>query len=139
MQEPDVQKQHHETMPDWYFETQFQLAAPVTDWPAEFVILSAYTTTGEQWSDEVILEADQRLEQELKQRGGWFVRITGYSPHDGHAEPGWALVMPFDEACDLGLRYKQDAIYCVKGDALSVTYCDARRALVPVGEFRSRF
>ena len=139
MQEPDIQKQHHETMPDWYFETQFLLEAPIRDWPDEFVILSAYTTTGEQWSAEVILEADQRLQRELTQRGGWFVRITGYSPHDGHAEPGWALVMPFNEACDLGLRYKQDAIYCVKGDALSVTYCDARRALVSVGEFRSRF
>lgn len=134
MPEPEI-----EAMPEWYFETQFRLEAPVTNWPDEFVILSAYTTTGEHWPEEMILEADQRLERELKQRGGWFVRITGYSPHDGHAEPGWALVMPFDEACDLGLRYKQDAIYCVKGDALSVTYCDARRALVPVGEFRARF
>ena len=125
-------------MPTWYFETRFFLEAPIKNWPDEFVILSAYTTTGEQWSDEVILAADQRLEQDLKQRGEWFLRITGYSPHDGHAEPGWAVVMPFDTACDLGLRYKQDAIYCVKGDALSVTYCDARRALVAVGEFRSR-
>lgn len=126
------------TMPAWYFETQFQLDAPFADWPAEFVILSAYTTTGEHWPEAVILEADQRLERELRERGGWFLRITGYSPHDGHAEPGWALQMPLAEACDLGLRYKQDAIYCVKGDELWVTYCDARRALVYVGEFRSR-
>ncbi len=125
-------------MPDWYFETQFHLEAPFTDWPEEFVILSAYTTTGEHWSDEVILAADQRLQRELQERGEWFLRVTGYSPHDGHAEPGWALALPFDEACDWGLRYKQDAIYCIKDDELWVTYCDARRTLVRVGEFRSR-
>jgi hypothetical protein len=47
-------------------------------------------------------------------------------------------VMPFDDACDLGLRFRQDAIFHVSGDHLSVTYCDERRALVPVGLFRER-
>ncbi len=41
--------------------------------------------------------------------------------------------MPWDEACDIGLCFKQDAIYTVNGDALSVTLCDHRRGLVPVG------
>jgi hypothetical protein len=121
-----------------YFETCFRLEAPVPHWPDEFVIVSAYHTTGEQWPDEVNRAADQRLEQELKQHFDWLVRITGYSPTTGHAEPGWAFVMPFSAACDMGLHYKQDAIYHVKGDVLSVSYCDARRALVPVGEFRAR-
>lgn len=138
MQEPNCERVICVTMPHWYFETLFTLDAPFDDWPEEFVILSAYTTTGEHWPEAVILAADQTLERELQQRGGWFLRITGYSPHDGHAEPGWALTMALDEACDLGLRYKQDAIYYVKDDTLWVTYCDTRRALVKVGSFRSR-
>jgi hypothetical protein len=126
------------TMPAEYFETRFRLETPVLHWPKEFVIVSAYPTTGECWSDDVILEADQRLERELKQHYDWLVRITGYSPTTGHAEPSWAFVMPLSAACDLGLRYKQDAIYHIKGDVLSVTYCDGRRKLVTVGVFRSR-
>lgn len=64
-------------------------------------------------------------------------RLTGYSPTTVHAEPGWAVEMPWDEACDLGLRFKQDAIYSVRGDELTVTFCDHRRGLVPVGAFRN--
>lgn len=126
------------TMPAEYFETHFRLETSGLHWPTEFVIVSAHHTTGEQWPYEVNQTADQRLEQELKQHYDWMVRITGYSPTTGHAEPGWAFVMQLSAACDLGLRYKQDAIYHVKGDLLSVTYCDERRELVPVGEFRSR-
>jgi hypothetical protein len=121
-----------------YFKTHFRTPTPVADWPTEFAIVSAYATTGEKWEDHVNQEADRRLEQELKQRGDWFVRITGYSPKTGHAEPSWAVSMPFAEACELGLHFKQDAIYYVTGDSLSVSYCDSRRALVSVGEFRSR-
>lgn len=124
-------------LPD-YFKTHFRTPTPVTNWPAEFAIVSAYATTGEKWRDDANREADQRLEQELIQRGDWFVRITGYSPKTGHAEPSWAINMQFGEACDLGLRYKQDAIYYVKDDALSVSYCNERRELISVGDFRSR-
>jgi hypothetical protein len=124
-------------LPD-YFKTHFRTPAAVTDWPAEFAIVSAYATTGEKWADHVNQGADRRLEQELKQRGDWFVRISGYSPKTGHTEPSWAVSMPFAEACELGQLFKQDAIYYVTGNALSVSYCDKRRALVLVGEFRSR-
>ena len=126
------------TMHADYFDTRFRLETPVLHWPNEFVIVSAYHTTGEQWPDEVNQAADKSLEQELKQHFDWLVRITGYSPTTDHAEPGWAFVMPLSAACDLGLRYKQDAIYHIKGDVLSVSFCDARRKLVTVGEFRSR-
>lgn len=46
--------------------------------------------------------------------------------------------MPFDAACDLGLRYRQDATCHVQGDQLSVSLCDDRRGLVAVGAFRER-
>ncbi len=78
------------------------------------------------------------MSAELQQLGVWTARITGYSPTTGHAEPGWAAVLAFDAACDLGLRYRQDAIYHVAGDTLSVSFCDERRKLVAVGPFRER-
>ena len=121
-----------------YLKTQFRTQESVELWPQEFVIVTAYATTGTQWPPEQNEAADRRLESELRGRGGWLVRLTGFSPSTGHAEPGWAFEMPFEEACDLGLRYLQDAIYHVTGDELSVSFCDDRRKLVPVDSFRER-
>src|SRR6266436_10353579 len=67
-----------------YFETRFRTSQPVTDWPSEFVILSAFATTGESWTPHQNQRADYRLASELRMRGGWFVRIFGYSPSGRH-------------------------------------------------------
>lgn len=121
-----------------YFETHFRVGDRNAEWPREFVIVSAYATTGEQWTQEENETADRRLESSLRSRGCWLRRITGYSPRTGHAEPSWASVMSFNAACDLGSEFRQDAIYHVCDDLLSVSFCDERRQLVEVGRFRER-
>ena len=121
-----------------YFRTYFRADAPISDWPSVFAIITAYATTGETWTAEENEMADRALEGELRKTGRWMRRLTGYSPTTGHAEAGWAVEIPWDEACDVGLRFKQDAIYTVNGDELSVTLCDHRRGLVKVGAFRER-
>lgn len=123
-----------------YFETRFRTPASITSWPDEFVIVTAYATTGEAWPAEENERAGRCLDQELRGelRVAWCQRITGYSPTSGHAEPGWAVELPFDDACELGTDFLQDAIYWVRGDELSVSYCDHRRGLVRVGSFRER-
>jgi hypothetical protein len=119
-----------------YFETRFRTPRSVHRWPATFAIITAYATTGASWSAEENERADLRLEEALGDR--WRERITGYSPTTGHAEPGWAVMLPFHEACDLGERFDQDAVYLVEADDLFVSYCDDRRALVRVGSFMER-
>lgn len=130
---------YHDVHPA-YFEVRFRAPAPVGEWPPEFVILSAHATTGESWPTDVNERADRRLETELRARVGegglW--RVTGYSPTTGHAEPSWAVTLPFDEACDIGLRFRQDALYLVHGDTLYVSHCEEPREAVPVGSFRAR-
>jgi hypothetical protein len=121
-----------------YFDTRFRTERAVRSWPDAFVILTAYATTGSSWSEEANAAADQRLEAVLRARGLAPVRIVGYSPTTGHAEPGWACPLDFDQACDLGISFHQDALYVVHGDTLSVSHCDKRRGLVPVGSFRDR-
>ncbi|MBL9118166.1 MAG: DUF3293 domain-containing protein [Verrucomicrobiaceae bacterium] len=121
-----------------YFETHFAVADPSVEWPAEFAIITAYAPTGKKWTDEQNAAADERLEKQLRHHGGLIRRITGYSPETGHAEPGWAVELKWQNACDLGSEYLQDAIYFVSGDDLSVSFCDSRRELVRVGTFRDR-
>jgi len=121
-----------------YFETHFQRDEPWDDWPASFAVITAYAPTGTTRPAAENAEADRRLEAELRSARCWVRRLTGYSPTTGHAEPGWAVELEFDTACDLGERYGQDAIYYVVGDALSVIHCDDRRRPVAVGRFRER-
>jgi len=121
-----------------YFETRFISRDGLDCWPKQFVIITAYATTGETWTDEQNEAADQALETELRGMGCWMRRVTGYSPTTQHCEPGWAVAMEWEEACDLGVKYLQDAIYEVTGDALAVTYCDERRELLAVGSFLER-
>ena len=126
------------SIPDFYRETRFRTEEAVPDWPGEFAIITAYATTGEHWPQHKNEEADQELHHHLSQCNPWLKRITGFSPSSGHCEPGWAVDMPFHEACDVGLRFKQDAIYVVRQGDLYVTYCDARRELIPIAPFKDR-
>lgn len=121
-----------------YFDTRFRVEHLPEQWPARFVILSAWATTGQQWTQDKNEVADQKLAQWLADGGGWYHRITGYSPLTGHAEPSWAIVLPLDEACDLGQAFQQDALYYIDDDMLYVTHCDQRRSLRYVGSFRQR-
>ncbi len=121
-----------------YMETRFRAERPCVYWPKEFVILSAYATTGQTWSEERNMAADRRLEAELRARGTWFLRIEGYSPSSGHCEPSWATTMPLEAAVQIGRRFEQDAIFYVHDETLSLVYCDGRRASQAVGLFLSR-
>jgi hypothetical protein len=121
-----------------YFETRFRTNQPITDWPSEFVIISAYATTGESWTSHRNEAADHSLASELRTRARWLVRIIGYSPETGHAEPSWAADLPLEEGCEVGRRFRQDAIYHVMNDDLSVTRCTDHGGLVRVGFFRER-
>lgn len=55
-----------------------------------------------------------------------------------HAEPGFTAAISFEEACKVGVRFKQDAIYFVSSGTLFVSHCDHRRSLKPVTQFSKR-
>lgn len=118
-----------------YFNVRFRSDNIVSDWPEEFVIITAHATTGEKWTDDENESAGRELEDVLKSKCNWVEGVTGFSPDTLHAEPGWAATIPFNEACDIGYRFKQDAIYFIKDDELFVSHCDERRELVKVGVF----
>ena len=121
-----------------YYETRFRVKHPKPDWPIEFVILSAYATTGESWTTHQNEAADSKLKDTVLTRSSWSIRVIGYSPVSGHTEPSWATDIHLNEACDIGRQFHQDAIYHVKHDELSLAYCEEEPDLVHVGDFRAR-
>ncbi len=121
-----------------YARACFTSAKFPEDWPASFAVITGYARTGTHKPAETNELADENLREELQRRGVWYWRLTGYSPETFHAEPGWAVELPFGLACDLGQEFDQDAIYFVIGDELFVSHCDDRRQLVAIGSFRKR-
>ena len=121
-----------------YFETRFRPDSRPDHWPPTFAIITAFATTGDTWSPEQNAAADQALESHLRATATWLHRITGYSPSTTHAEPGWAAAISWNDACNLGLEFLQDAIYWVDHNQLSVTFCDHRRQPIPVAPFSAR-
>jgi hypothetical protein len=79
------------------------------------------------------------LENELRETGTWMRRLTGYDPATSHAEPGWAVEMGFEAACDLGRRFKQDAIFWVSGKRVWVVKSASDRQRTKISPFAYRF
>ncbi len=122
-----------------YFKVRFRGPWPDRIQPDEFAIITAYATTGENWPEERNRAADLELENELRETGSWMRRLTGYDPSTGHAEPGWAVEMGFEAACDLGLRFQQDAIFWISMNRFWVAKCGPDRRRTEIGPFDDRF
>ena len=122
-----------------YFTTRFRTTEPNINWPDAFAIITAFQTTGEEWPEAQNQEADARLLAVIHETGRWHRRLTGFSPDTGHAEPGWAVEISFDEACLIGEKFLQDAIFFVECDTLFVSHCMAEhRMKIYVGSFIER-
>ena len=121
-----------------YFDTRFKLGLPLSELPESFAIITAHATTGEVWTAEDNHAANEALRAELERGGKLLGTITGYSPITQHAEPGYAAALEFEEACNIGVQFKQDAIYYVSSGTLFVSYCDHRRSLRPITQFAKR-
>lgn len=120
-----------------YFTTRFRVAQAPPEWPSAFIIVTAYATTGERWTDDESARADEALRTRISQLAVWHWPVTGYDPTTGHAEPGWAIGLDRDDGVRLGIEFRQDAIFCVTDDVLEVVSCRTGE-VSRVGAFRIR-
>lgn len=120
-----------------YFNTHFRVAQRPLAWPSAFVIVTAYATTGELWTDAENERANKALREHIAQTAVWHWPVTGYDPDTGHAEPGWAIEVDRADGVRLGVDFRQDAIFCVTGDELDVVSCRTGQ-VKSVGGFRDR-
>jgi Protein of unknown function (DUF3293) len=123
-------------MHEAYAQTHFRVDNLPERWPERFIIITAWATTGQQWSPSANAAADRRLEAVLAGIGAWHWRITGYSPQTGHAEPGWAVELDLEAGLMLGREFVQHALYEVVDDLLRVWLCEGAQ---PAGQLLGRF
>ena len=120
-----------------YFNTRFRVVHLPPAWPSTFVIVTAYATTGERWTEEENERANAELGERLAAMSVWHWPITGYDPKTGHAEPGWAIAIPHPDGVRLGIDFRQDAVFAVTGDELQVISCRTDETC-QLGSFRDR-
>lgn len=122
-----------------YFDTHFRDSELPETWPDSFAIITAYQPTGTIWDQPTNELADKRLKEYLECEKLPHWRLTGFSPKTGHAEPGWAVSAEFFQACEIGLKFEQHAIYFVENGTLFISLCSvAFRNLESVGSFMER-
>ncbi|AJC49097.1 DUF3293 domain-containing protein [Allofrancisella guangzhouensis] len=129
------------SMPDWYFTTKFELPIIPEYYPSKFAIITAFNPMNQELSLKENTLRNKVLENELKQNFNWIYQINGFDcTGHGHKENGFMFeITSIDDACDLGLKFSQDAIYYVKNLKIYVVKCaiDQRKA-IEVGDFLSR-
>lgn len=101
----------------------FRFAPLPADWPADFAIITAYEPDGLATTTEQNLAADQALATELRSAGYRLHRIIGGSADGAHLEPGWGVPIGLPRAVEFGRRYRQVAVFTVKGGVVSLVDC----------------
>ena len=107
---------------------QFKLAVfrfvPLpSDWPTDFAIITAYDPDGLPTTGDLNLAADESLEAELRAAGHRLHRITGGSADGVHLEPGWGVSIGLPGAVEYGRRYRQLAVFYVRGGGVCLVDC----------------
>lgn len=127
----------NQELPHWYFSTLFEIPVKPRNYPSQFAIITAYNPLNRQLSLKENIANNKILEKELRDKYKWIYQINGFDKDTDHKENGFMFdVESFDQACDLGEKYSQDAIYFVKDDMLFVSKCNKKnRQLTKVGQF----
>lgn len=125
-------------MHESYFKTHFFAEPSIVAWPKQFVIVTAYATTGQVWELAENEKSNEKLLQEICRLRVWSHRVTGFDPATRHAEPGYAIEMSLEKGKELGRQFLQDAIYIVDADTLFCCQCNSDATPIEIGFFRER-
>jgi hypothetical protein len=120
-----------------YLETVFIGTPPVTGWPTDFHIVTAFNPK------KILPEpenhaADARLRNQLERDQIVHFRITGCSADLAHQEASWAIVgISLERAIEIGRHYVQNAIFEVLNGEAFVVSCDTLERQ-SIGQFQKR-
>ena len=105
--------------------------------PAEFWVIAAWNPDGHDRPEAENNSADEELRRVLLDRGLNFFRITGSSPDESHAEPGWGIVTDEITALNLGRRFRQEAVFHFNVTGIDLVNCaNCKRTALSVPKSR---
>lgn len=118
-----------------YHHTVFQ-ALP-EELPPAFCIITAWNPDGQPRLATKNRQSDAELVAQLDAYSLPRTRITGLSPDESHAEPGWAVGCAREQGIAIGREYGQEGIYQVEGGELTLVDCSTGEEK-PLGAFGTR-
>lgn len=105
--------------------------------PSEFIIVTAYNPDGRDCPAERNQVFDIDLEALIQRKflSSW--RVIGGSRDFVHAEPGYAIETNLEIGIEIGIQFRQKAIFWVNHDDLYLIDCNSRQQ-IPIGAWSLR-
>ena len=105
-----------------YLQTVFQYSP--ADKPDAFWVVTAHNPNGKSAAPGDNILADAQLHEELKELKITSFRVTGLSPDESHAEPGWGFACEEATALRLGRQFQQEAIFHFQEELIELVCCE---------------
>jgi hypothetical protein len=104
--------------------------------PASFAVVTACNPGGQPLTPEENRQREEALRQVLAASPFRFFPITGCSPDQSHAEPGFGIGCDLEKALHLARLFEQEAIYWIDEGSLELVPASGfpRERLSPWGE-----
>ena len=120
-------------MKEEYTTTRFVLGDEATEIPVHFFIVTGHNPFGREVGDEENREMNEVLRQQIEHENWSHFEVTGRCAD--HAEAGFGVVCPRENALLLGQEFQQDAIYEVLDDQVLLVDCQEEEEAIPVGRW----
>ena len=104
-----------------YLQTVFEYIP--TGKPGDFWVITAYNPKGKPADPGDNIQADAQLLADIEALEITPFRVTGLSPDETHAEPGWGFPSDETTALEIGRRYRQQAVYHFTAGRIDLVYC----------------
>lgn len=134
----DLEQAYSSRLKPEYFDAVFCGVVPGAGWPERFAIITACNPDGETVDDATNATTTRRLFERLAACGYDPWEVIGGSADARHQEAGFGVVCSLEAGIRLGREFRQDAIFWVEGDALSIINC-ANSQLKPLGSWQDRW
>lgn len=120
-----------------FLNTYFRIPEKPLHLPKEFVIITAFNPRGVVHKSVENNEFDAALAAYLQEHALPHWRVIGGSHDFVHAEPGYGVETDLNQGIELGVLFRQEAVFYVRGDNLFLVDCSTHQQTF-LGGFRPR-
>lgn len=107
------------------------------DLPGEFIIVTAFNPDGQNHSIESNQKFDADLAAQLQKKSLPSWRVIGGSHDFVHAEPSYAIETSLDAGIEIGIRFRQKAVFWINNGNLYLVDCSSHERIL-MGEWTMR-
>ncbi len=121
-----------------YFNAYFKIPHQRdSNLPSEFIIVTAFNPDGQNCMAELNQSYDSDLAALIQKKSLSIWRVIGGSRDFVHAEPGYAVETNLEAGIEIGIQFRQEAIFWINNGHLYLVDCSSRERIF-MGEWKLR-